>query len=62
MQNTLKDMNRRALVQQRKNVVNTTLYELIETISEEVEPEEKKLIPEIVADLLNTCRSNCWVQ
>lgn len=46
----------------QKNVVSTTLYELIETISEEVQPEEKSLIPEIVINLLRTYRSSCWVQ
>ena len=46
----------------QKNVVNTTLYELIEAINEEVQPEEKRLVSEIVINLLKSCRSNCWVQ
>ena len=33
--------------------VNTTLYELIEVISKEVDPVEDRLVPEIVSDLLD---------
>jgi hypothetical protein len=46
----------------KKNVVNTTLYELIEAIHEEVQPEEKRLVSEIVINLLNNYGSICWVQ
>jgi hypothetical protein len=38
--------------------VKTTLYELIEVINEEIEPEEDRLVPLIVTDLLNMGRSN----
>ena len=33
--------------------VNTTLYELIEVISKEVDPVEDRLVPEIVSDLFD---------
>ena len=33
--------------------VNTTLYELIEAISKEIDPVEDQLIPVIVSDLLD---------
>ena len=46
----------------KKNVVNTTLYELIEAIHEEVQPEEKRLVSKIVMNLLNNYGSICWVQ
>lgn len=35
------------------NTVNTTLYELVEAISKEVDPAEDQLIPAIVSDLLD---------
>ena len=62
MQRALKDLTKISLPLIQKNVVTTTLYELIEAINEEIQPEEKRLVPEIVINLLNTCRSNCWVQ
>ena len=36
--------------------------ELIEAIHEEVQPEEKRLVPKIVINLLNNYGSICWVQ
>ena len=33
------------------NTINSTLYELIEAINEEVKPENDKLVSEIVSDL-----------
>lgn len=62
MQRVLKDLTKVSLPHLQRNVVTTTLYELIEAINEEVQAEEKQIIPEIVINLLNTCRSNCWVQ
>ncbi len=62
MQRVLKDLTKVSLPHLQKNVVTTTLYELIEAINEEVQLEEKRIVPEIVINLLNTCRSNCWVQ
>ena len=62
MQRILKDPTKASFSHPYKNVVTTTLYELLEAVNEEVKPEEKRLVPEIVIDLLNTCRSNCWVQ
>ncbi len=62
MQPVLKDLTKVSLPHLQKNVVTTTLYELNEAINEEVQPEEKRIVPEIVINLLNTCRSNCWVQ
>ncbi len=62
MQRVLKDLTKVSLPHLQKNVVTTTLYELIEAINEEVQPEEKRIVPEIVINLLNTCRSDCWVQ
>lgn len=57
MQTVLNDLNELSFPHIQKNVVTTTLYELIEAINEEVQPEEKRLVPEIVINLLNTCRS-----
>lgn len=62
MQRVLKDLTKVSSPHLQKNVVTTTLYDLIEAINEEVQPEEKRIVPEIVIDLLNTYRSNCWVQ
>ncbi len=62
MQRVLKDLTKVSLPQIQKNVITTTLYELIEVVNEEVQPEEKRIVTEIVINLLNTCRSNCWVQ
>ena len=62
MQRILKDLTKVSLSHPPKNVFTTTLYELVEAVNEEVQPEEKRLVPEIVINLLNTCRSNCWVQ
>ncbi len=62
MQRVLKDLTKVSLPQIQKNVITTTLYELIEVVNEEVQPEEKRIVPKIVINLLNTCRSNCWVQ
>lgn len=62
MKRVLKDLTKVSLPHLQRNVVTTTLYELIEAINEEVQAEEKQIIPEIVINLLNTCRSNCWVQ
>ncbi len=62
MQRVLKDLTKVTLPHLQKNVVTTTLYELIESINEEVQPEENRIVPEIVINLLNTYSSNCWVQ
>lgn len=62
MQKVLKDLTKLSFSHLRKNVFSTTLYELIEAINEEVQPEEKWLVPGITINLLNTCRSNCCVQ
>ena len=62
MQRVLKDLTKVSLPHLQKNVITTTLYELIEAINEEVQPEEKQIVPEIVINLLNTYRSNCLVQ
>jgi hypothetical protein len=37
---------------QEYNIVNTTLYELIEAISREIDPPEDRLVAGIVSDLL----------
>ena len=62
MQRVLEDRAKGSLPHRQQNVVMTTLYEMIEAIHEEVQPEEKQIIPEIVINLLNTCRSNCWIK
>ena len=56
MQRDLKDLTKISLPLIQKNVVTTTLYELIEAINEEIQPEENRLGPEIVINLLNTSR------
>jgi hypothetical protein len=40
----------------------TTLYDLIDAVSEEVQPEENELLSEIVLDLLKDCRPFRWIQ
>ena len=62
MKRVLKDLTKLSFPYIQKNVITTTLYELIEAIIEEVQPEEMRQVPEIVVNLLNTCRSNCLVQ
>ncbi len=62
MQRVLKDFTEVSLPDLQKNVVTTTLYELIEAINEEVQPGENRIVPKIVINLLNTYSSNCWVQ
>ena len=63
MQQILRSLTKEeSLPHLQKNVVNTTLYELIEAINEEVQLEEKRLVSKIVINLLNNCGSNCWVQ
>ena len=63
MQRVLRKLNRKeSLSYPQKTVVNTTLYELIEAISEELRHEEKCLLPEIVISLLSTSKSNWCVQ
>ena len=62
MQRVLKDLTKLSFPYIQKNVVTTTLYELVEAINEEVQPEEKRLVPGITINILNTCRSNCCVQ
>jgi hypothetical protein len=59
MQRVLKDLTKLSFPHIQKIVVTTTLYELIETINDVVQPEEERLVPEIVINLLNTCRSSC---
>jgi hypothetical protein len=61
MQQILEDLTKASLSHIQKNVFTTTLYELIEAVNEEVQPEERRLVPEIVINILNTYRSNCWV-
>lgn len=48
--------------QPQKIVIHTTLLEIIEAISEEVRPEEKELLPEIIAKILSICQANCRVE
>ncbi len=35
------------------NTINTTLYELVEVISKEINPDEDRLVPAIVSDLFD---------
>ena len=63
MQQNLKSLAKeKSLPHLKNNVVNTTLYELIEAIHEEVQPKEKPLVSEIVINLLNNYGSICRVQ
>lgn len=41
--------------------VQTTLYDLIEAVSEVVQPEEEQLVAEVVSHLINNGRSGTWV-
>ena len=63
MQRVARKVNRKkSLSYPQKTVVNTTLYEVIEAISEELRYEEKNLLPEIVMNLFRAHKSNCCVQ
>jgi hypothetical protein len=45
---------------QRPSVqVVTTLYELVEAVSEEVRPDEQQLITPVVQELLRDCSTRC---
>ena len=46
----------------KKNVIHTTLFEVIEAIDDAVRQEEKKHLPEIIAKFVNGVRSNCRVE
>ena len=61
MQRVLEYLNTESLPNLQKKFVTTTLYEVVEAVAEEVQPEEKQIIPDIVINLLKTCRSNCLV-
>ena len=41
--------------------VQTTLYDLIEAVSEAVLPEEEQLVAEVVSHLINTSSLDTWV-
>ena len=41
----------------KKSTIKTTLYELIELVSEEIRPGEEKLVPVIVDQILETGQS-----
>ncbi len=43
--------------QEGSEPIETTSYDLIEAVGEEVQPEEERLVPTIVLDLLNHGRS-----
>ncbi len=60
MQRILKDLTKVSLSHLHKNVFTTTLYELIEAVNEEVEPEEKRIVPKIVIDLLTLADRIVW--
>ncbi len=38
--------------------IETTLYDLIKAVSEEVRPEEQHLVTPVVQELLSICRAN----
>ena len=59
MHRIMEDFSKVTLVHSKKNVLTTTLYDLIQTINEEAKAEEKKIVPKIVFDLLKSCGSNC---
>ena len=45
----------------KKSTIKTTLYELIELVSEEIRPGEEKLVPVIVEQILETGQSVKWI-
>jgi hypothetical protein len=45
----------------KKSTIKTTLYELIELVSEEICPGEEKLVPLIVNQILETEQSVKWI-
>jgi len=61
MQKILRGLARKSLPNPQKNLINTTLYELIEAVEEEVQNKEQRLVSEIVIDLLKTYPSNCRI-
>jgi len=42
--------------------VETTLYDLIEAVNEEVQPKEDQLVPLIVKNILFNTKSDLWFQ
>jgi hypothetical protein len=44
----------------KKSTIKTTLYELIELVSEEIRPGEEKWVPVIVNHILETGQSVKW--
>ena len=61
MQKILISLARKSLPNPQKNLINTTLYELIEAVEEEVQNKEQGLVSEIIIDLLKTYPSNCRI-
>jgi hypothetical protein len=45
----------------KKSTIKTTLYEIIDLVSEEIRPGEEKLVPVIVNHMLETGQSVKWV-
>lgn len=62
MQKILKGLTIKSLKHPQKNLITTTLYDLIEAVEEEAQKNEKGLVPEIVVGLLKNYQSNCWTQ
>lgn len=55
------DFTREESVDPGLATVQTTLYDLIEAVSEVVPPEEEQLLAEVVSHLIKNGRSDIWV-
>jgi len=55
------DFTREESVDPGLAAVQTTLYDLIEAVSEVVPPEEEQLLAEVVSHLIKNGRSDIWV-
>jgi len=55
------DFTREESVDPGLAAVQTTLYDLIEAVSEVVPPEEEQLLAEVVSHLIKNGRADIWV-
>lgn len=50
------DLHMEETIHPELSIIETTLYDLIEAIHDEVEPEQDLMVTEIVLDLIDTCK------
>ncbi len=54
------DFTRQESVDPRLTIIQTTLYDLVEAVSEQVQPEQEQLVAIVVSHLIQNRRSECW--